>query len=128
MCCSSTETASRRCRTPEDPGGCTAPIEVQSAPLCERPASLYTQGADAEPYPKEDLPIQGVPAALYDEGTIIELYTGQATIAIFGHDLAQVRRAADALVAVPRDVLGMHWHLPSASPSPSPTPAFSLRP
>lgn len=79
-----------------DPGGCTAPLEIQSAPACERNARRY-QTADGAPYPHKNLRIRGVPAASYDEGTILEIYTGRTTISIFGDRPSQVRRAAEAL-------------------------------
>lgn len=84
-------------------GGCVAPLEVQSSPMCERHASLYTTGdPDAsQPYPYESATIRGVPAAKFDGGTTIELYTGNTTVSVYGDDPAQVLRLANAIVASP---------------------------
>lgn len=90
-------------------GGCVTPIQVQSTPLCEAHAALYsTPGGDtldgAVPYPHTALRIKGVPAASFEGGTILELYTGHTTISIKGTERNQVRRAADSLrLAPPRD-------------------------
>ena len=78
----------------KDPGGCTAPVEIQSAPHCERNYRLY-RGLDGRLYPHRLLRIRGVPAASFDGGTVIELYTGHTTISIFGERPALVRRAAE---------------------------------
>jgi hypothetical protein len=84
-------------------GGCVAPLEVQSSPMCERHASLYTTGdpAASEPYPYDSATIRGVPAAKFDGGTAIELYTGNTTVSVYGDDPAQVLRLANAIVASP---------------------------
>jgi hypothetical protein len=76
----------------KDPGGCTAPLEVQSAPSCERNFRLY-RNIDG-PYPHRSLTVRGAPAASYDNGTIMEIYTGRTTISIYGHRASLVRRAA----------------------------------
>lgn len=86
----------------DHPGGCLAPLEIQSAPLCERHAGLYSTGLEqGEPYPHESLRIRGVPAASFDDGTVLELYAGETTIAIFGDDAQLVRDAANAVVSAP---------------------------
>jgi hypothetical protein len=77
----------------KDPGGCAAPVEIQSAPYCERNYRLY-RGIDGGLYPHRLLTIRGVPAASFEGGTIVELYTGHTTISIFGESPALVRRAA----------------------------------
>jgi hypothetical protein len=76
----------------KDPGGCTAPLEVQSAPSCERNFRLY-RTVDG-PYPHRSLTVRGAPAASYDNGTIVEIYTDATTISIFGHRASLVHRAA----------------------------------
>jgi hypothetical protein len=82
----------------KDPGGCTAPLEVQSAPSCERNFRLY-RNIDG-PYPHRSLTVRGAPAASYDNGTILEIYTGRTTISIFGHRASLVRRAARRVYAL----------------------------
>jgi len=76
----------------KDPGGCTAPLEVQSAPSCQRNFRLY-RTIDGR-YPYRSLTVRGAPAASYDNDTILEIYTGRTTISIFGHRASLVRRAA----------------------------------
>jgi hypothetical protein len=75
-----------------DPGGCTTPLEVQSAPSCERNFRRY-RTIDG-PYPHRSLTVRGAPAASFDNGTIMEIYTGRTTISIFGHRASLVPRAA----------------------------------
>jgi hypothetical protein len=79
-----------------DPGGCAAPLEIQSAPTCERNYRLY-RSVDGRLYPYKRLTIRGVPAASFDRGTTIEIYTGRTTISIFGNRRSMVRRAAESL-------------------------------
>lgn len=87
------------CEVPagEDMGGCSAPLEVQSWPACERNLSTYSEGPGGGPLEYQDLEVRGVPAASFDEGLRIEVYAGSSTIVIFGHDPTQILRAASAL-------------------------------
>ncbi len=87
-------------------GGCVTPIQIQSTPLCEAHAALYTTPGGntldgSVPYPHTALRIKGVPAASFEGGTILELYTGHTTISIKGTDANQVRRVADNLRVAP---------------------------
>jgi len=93
------------CVAPEHTA-CLPPLEVQSAPLCERNYRLYTQdeASDSAAYPSSALTVKGVPARSFDGGTVIEIYTGFTTIAVMGRDPAQVRRAADIIRPVPPSV------------------------
>lgn len=85
-------------------GGCTAPVEVQSAPLCERHANLYKVGPEGDPYPRTDLTVRGVPAALFAGGPIVtlEVYTGDTTVAIHGSSADQVKNVAEQVTLAPR--------------------------
>jgi hypothetical protein len=84
--------------------GCAPPLEGQSWPVCERNPARYQ--ADLPPdlaaaaAPTERLSVRGVPAAVYDDGQVLEVYAGTTTIAIFGDDLEQMKRAAQLLVQV----------------------------
>lgn len=92
------------CQVPSgEEGACFPPLEIQSAPMCERHAGLYTDGSPdgASPYPHEELTVRGVPGASFDGGTVLELYTGTTTVALFGDDPAQVRRLAESVVVAP---------------------------
>jgi len=50
-----------------------------------------------EPLPRESVTVRGVPAAYFENGLRLELYTGKATVMIFGPERAQIQRAAAAL-------------------------------
>ncbi len=101
---------------PDDPGGCMPPIQVQSVPLCERHAALYTTGVEEpEPYPRQDLVIRGVPAASFNGGAIIEVYTGNTTISVEGENTTQVLAAANAVRLAPA-------YGPTGQPPPTPLP------
>ena len=76
---------------------CSAPLEVQTWPACERTLADY-EAAPGVPYPHRNLGrVEGVPAAFFDLGTRLELYTGTSTVVIFGSDRTQVLRAARGL-------------------------------
>ena len=84
---------------------CAPPVEVQSWPICERNPARYVQGQTDELHlatsqADEQFTVRGSPAAVYDGGEVLEVYAGTTTIAIFGDDLAQMKRAAQALVRV----------------------------
>jgi hypothetical protein len=90
------------CQLPntEDPA-CAAPIEVQVWPICERTLASY-QIAPGESYPRIELPpIHGVPTFSFDGGTRIEMYTGDATVVIFGDDPDQVQDVAREIQLAP---------------------------
>lgn len=79
---------------------CTGPLEVQSAPMCERHLALYSN-PDGSSVDHQDLVIRGVPAEAYDGETTIELYTGVTTITVSGDDPATVMAAAQSVEPAP---------------------------
>lgn len=87
---------------PEDESSCPLPISVQVFPACERNRSLYTRypAPDGRVYDFTPIKIRGTEAAVFDDGLRIEVYTGNATVVIWGTDAARVGRAANALRGV----------------------------
>jgi hypothetical protein len=88
---------------PKGDAGCAPPVQVQSWPACERNLALYEKypgpdGGRAIEYTRTSL--RGVPAAIFDGGRRIELYTGDATIAVFGENEGLARAAALRLSGV----------------------------
>lgn len=83
----------------EREGGCAVPISVQNFPACERNLSLYERypAPDGSVYPHELTRIRGTPAAVFNAGTRIEVYSGDATVVIWGQDAYLVRKAARSL-------------------------------
>ena len=73
---------------PGDEGGCTAPMEVQSRPLCDRMAQL-------EPGPKRRYRHRGAQVVVTGGG--IDVYTGTTAVSIAGDDGARNERAVRAL-------------------------------
>ncbi len=98
---------------------CVDPIEVQSAPLCERHAAIYSAepNPDDTPYQHTDLTIRGVPAASYDGGTTVEIYTADTTITIMGQDPPQVMRFASAVGPAPASDVPDHATVFTTLPS-----------
>jgi hypothetical protein len=84
------------CQTTNDTG-CTPPLAIQVWPACERNPSLYALTPNGEPFPHRDVVERGVPAAFYAGDTILELYSGDVTIALFSEDRRLLQRAARAL-------------------------------
>jgi len=121
---------------------CTDPIEVQSAPLCERHAAIYAASPepDGNPYPINYLTIRGVPAASYENGSIVEIYAGNTTITVRGTNVSQVSDFLNDLVQslpgdIPSTVNTVFSLLPSGtltrlatSPLPLPDPAVLASP
>jgi hypothetical protein len=70
---------------------------VQVWPACVRSPADYRLTPAAEPLPHEAVIVRGVPAAFFENGLRLELYTGKATVVIFGLERAQIQRAAAAL-------------------------------
>ena len=97
---------------PATDGGCAPPLEVQTWPACERNLAEYHDPAFPEEYTRTE--VRGVPAASFEGGTRFELFAGGSTIVIFGTDPAQVRRAADSVVADPS---GRPPTVPATSPT-----------
>jgi hypothetical protein len=85
-------------------GSCLPPLEVQSTPLCEKHVSLYRDPAvGAREY--ESKTIKGVPAASFDGGRMLEIYTADTTITLYGQRPELVLRAAQALRrAAPKNI------------------------
>jgi hypothetical protein len=82
----------------EGDGRCVPPLEVQSWPACERTLADYPARLQ-----REARVVRGAPAAAFAEsasglGTRLEVYTGNTTVVLFGHEPGQVARAANALV------------------------------
>ncbi|HEV2108493.1 MAG TPA: hypothetical protein VGR16_09555 [Thermomicrobiales bacterium] len=72
-------------------GVCLPPLDVQSTPLCEKHARLYSD------WEHRATTIKGVPAAIFDDGRILEIYTASTTITISGERAELVLRAAHSL-------------------------------
>lgn len=109
-------------------GGCVPPIEVQSSPLCEKHKNLYQDPATSG-WPFEALTIKGVPAAAFDQGRILEIYTLDTTITIYGKDAAQVLRVADLLrLALPVDIPTLTAPLTTLSAAAGLGPALPVLP
>lgn len=82
---------------PSSHGGCAAPLEIQVWPACVRTLQDYTLTPRGEPLPHSERHIRGVPAALFPKEGRLELYSGEVTVVIFGHNEDVVFHAADAL-------------------------------
>lgn len=88
------------CRIPDDAeGGCSFPLSVQNFPACERNLSLYQRfpSPTGDVYPHIETEVRGVPAAVFDDGRRIEVYTGDATVVIWGQTATRVSAAARSL-------------------------------
>jgi hypothetical protein len=81
---------------PRPDSGCAPPVEVQSAPACERskPSRRIRRRARRHE-------VRGVPAVQFRGEARIELFTGDATVLIFGRTPTEVRKAAAALRSIP---------------------------
>lgn len=98
-------------------GGCLPPLEVQSTPLCEKHARLYSD------WEHRATTIKGVPAAMFDDGRILEIYTANTTITIYGERPELVLRAAQALRrAAPTNIPAGVQPLYALSPATEPVP------
>jgi hypothetical protein len=102
-----------RCSAGDD-AGCMPPLEVQIWPACERNLSSYSMTPVGDPPPHENLSLRGVPAALFEDPRL-EVYTGNVTIVLFGHERQELLRTADALRGVNNDV-GTGVELPAPAP------------
>ena len=88
-------------------GGCLPPLEVQTTPLCEKHARLYRDRTYRATKTK------AVPAASFDGGRILEIYTANTTITIYGERPELVLRAAAGLrraapINIPSGVQPLH--------------------
>jgi hypothetical protein len=93
-------------------GGCAPPLEVQTWPACERNLTSYFDPVFPDEYDRTV--IRDVPAAVFEDGTRVEVYAGGSTIVVFGLDPAQVRRAAESVVAEPS---GQPPTVPASNPT-----------
>jgi hypothetical protein len=90
---------------PSEEAGCPAPLEIQIWPACTRNRSSYQLAPDVDgagpgeaiPYPRNDVTVRGVPASFYDNDRLLEVYTGDVTVSMFGGSRQQLLRAAFAL-------------------------------
>jgi hypothetical protein len=80
---------------PGSDSGCAPPVEVQSAPACERRLSRRTRRR------ARSHKVRGVPAVQFPGEPRLELFTGDATVVIFGRTQGEVRKAAAALRSIP---------------------------
>jgi hypothetical protein len=94
-----------RCEPVSGDGGCAPPLQVQSWPACERNLALYEKypGPGGATIEYTEIVIRGAPAAIFDNGHRIEVYTGDATIVVFGENEALTRAAAHRLTGVHGD-------------------------
>ena len=83
---------------PETDGGCPYPLEVQTAPVCEWNPSVFSPHLQ-----REGLSVRGVRAAYFAHQKQLQLYTGDATVDIYGHDKDQILDAAESLQSVPEN-------------------------
>ena len=87
--------------------GCMPPLQIQVWNACERYQALY-------PFePDESLEVRGAPAAFYEGHTRLEIYSGMATIVIFGKN-------RDQILAVGRSLKGLNRAIAQSEKLPSP--------
>ena len=79
-------------------GGCPYPLEVQTAPACEWNPAVFSAYLAREPRA-----LRGVQAAYFAEQKRLQVYTGDATVDIYGHEKEQILAAAESLQSVPED-------------------------
>lgn len=87
--------------------GCMPPLQIQVWNACERYQALYPFEAD------ESLQVRGAPAAFYEDHARLEIYSGMATIVIFGKNREQ-------LLAVGRSLKGLNRPITQSEELPSP--------
>ena len=92
--------------TPGTDSGCAPPVEVQSAPACERSKPSRRIRRRARRYK-----VRGVPAVQFRGESRIELFTGDATVLIFGRTPSEVRKAAAALRSIPESPRSVPAHV-----------------
>ena len=80
---------------PGSDSGCAPPVEVQSAPACERKLSRRSR------LRARRLKVRGVPAIRFPNESRLELFTGDAAVVIYGRTRGEVRKAATALRSIP---------------------------
>jgi hypothetical protein len=106
--------------TPTDDAGCVAPLEIDTAPLCEFHLALYDPTD-----PHQDLVVDGVPAEAFDNGQILEIYTGNTTIKISSTIVglpAQIAFVLTQSVSLNVPASGRSWLTLPASDAASPVP------
>jgi hypothetical protein len=95
---------------PGSDSGCAPPVEIQSAPACERrPSRRVRRRARRHE-------IRGAPAVQFPGESRLELFTGDATVMIFGHTPEEVRKGAAALRSIP----GSRVSVPAGARLPKP--------
>jgi hypothetical protein len=85
------------CVATSDMGG-APPFEIRSDPACEHNLSRSRRGS------YELLEVRGVPAATFGGDPNLEIYAGDATVAIFGPSRERVMDAAEAMTSIPGSV------------------------
>jgi hypothetical protein len=84
------------CELPEGEGGCSTPLQIQSQSTCRRWATAGSLGSTPRTYPfKGARASGGIDHRI--EISPMEVFTGRATVVIFGDEKAVVKAAARAL-------------------------------
>jgi hypothetical protein len=78
--------------------GCAPPLEIRSDPACEYNLSRYRRGS------YDLLELRGVPAATFGGDPHLEIFTGDATVAVSGRGRELVMDAAEAMMSIPGSV------------------------
>jgi YD repeat-containing protein len=84
--------------------GCAAPLVVNSAPVCERHASAYSDPS-GQVLAHVDGTLRGGTTASFDDGRTLELYTGSTTITVTASTAALATRAAAAVRVAPAAIV-----------------------
>lgn len=82
------------CDLPPGEGGCSTPLQIQSQSTCKRWAAAL--GENRKTYPFNGARASGATDDRY-ELSPMEIFTGRATVVIFGYEKAVVKAAARAL-------------------------------
>lgn len=108
------------CKVPDEPeASCPYPLAIQNFPACERNLSLYRRfpSPTGDVYPHVQTKVRGVPAAVFDDGQRVEVYTGDATVVIWGQSATRVAAAAKSLQGIHRgQAIGSGQELPPPEP------------
>lgn len=86
--------------TADPDSACSAPVLINSAPLCERHLNLYRL-PDNTPPTHTTGTVKGVPVVRYDEGRTAEVYTGSTTITVSAATAQLVDEALGAIREAP---------------------------
>ena len=86
------------CEPPEGEGGCSTPLQIQSQSTCRRWAAAGSSGSTPRTYPFKGARASGGTDYGYEiELQPMEIFTGGATVVIYGDEEAVVKAAARAL-------------------------------